>query len=146
MVHGSITIVDNDAVFAWVCMAVWMSFLALMTAWVFWPPVDLLQPVGLLACAAIFKKPRMRLTMEGGWVVVREIWLWKSMEERFTGRQCDPPGIISDKDLDGDPCFRLQLITPKGRNLTLAEHRRAAEVEATRDRLIAAMGTTPAAF
>ena len=53
MGHRSITISDNKAIFAWVFMAVWMSFLAVMTAWAFWPPVDLLRPAALLF-AAVF--------------------------------------------------------------------------------------------
>lgn len=159
MGHRSITISDNKAIFAWVFMAVWMSLLAFMTAWAFWPPVDLLRPAaapmagvflflwvfGLVGSAASFRTPLMRLNIKGGWVVVREIWLWKSAEERFAVRQCDPPEILRTKDFDGDPSFTLQLLTPNGRNLTLAEGTCEAEVEATRDRLIAAMGTTPAA-
>jgi autotransporter translocation and assembly factor TamB len=86
----------------------------------------------------------MRLNIKDGWVVVREIWLWKSAEERFAVRQCDPPEILRTKDFDGDLRFTLKLLTPNGRNLTLAEGH-WEEVEATRDRLTAAMGTTPAA-
>lgn len=158
MGHRSITISDNKAIFAWVFMAVWMSFLAVMTAWAFWPPIDLLRPaallfaavflflwvVGLVGSAASFRTSLMRLNIQGGWVMVREIWLFKSAEERFAVRQCDPPEILCTKDFDGDPSFQLQLLTPNGRNLTLAEGH-WEEVEATRDRLIAAMGTTPAA-
>ena len=159
MAHRSITLSNNKAIFAWLFMAVWMSFLAFLTAEAFWPPVDLLQPaallaaavllilwvIGLVGSAASFRKPLMRLTIKGGRVVVREIWPWKSAVERFAVRQCDPPEILRDEDSDGYPCFQLRLTTPKGRKLTLAEHNREAKVEATRDRLIAAMGTTPAA-
>lgn len=158
MAHRSITISDNKVIFAWVFMAVWMSFLAFMTAWAFWPPVDLFRPaalfaaavflflwlIGLVASAAIFRTPQRRLNIKDGWVVVREIWLWKSAEERFDVRQCDPPEILHTKDLDGDPSFELRLLTPNGRNLHLAEGP-LEEVEATRDRLITAMGITPAA-
>jgi hypothetical protein len=163
MAHRSITLSNNKAIFAWLFMAVWMSFLAFLTADLtaeaFWPPVDLLQPaallaaavllilwvIGLVGSAASFRKPLMRLTINGGWVVVREIWPWKSAVERFAVRQCDRPEILRTKDSDGDPYFALQLLTPNGRNVTLAEGTCEAEVEATRDRLIVAMGTTPAA-
>jgi hypothetical protein len=160
MAHRSITISDNKAIFAWVFMAVWMSFMAVMTAWAFWrPPVQLLTPAavlmaavflglwafGLVGSAVSFRTPLMRLNIKDGWVVVREIWLWKSAEERFAVRQCDPPEILRTIGIDDDPSFTLQLLTPNGRNLILAYGTCEAEVEATRDRLIAAMGTTPAA-
>ena len=159
MAHRSITISDNKAIFAWVFMAVWMSFMAVMTAWAFWrPPVQLLTPAavlmaavflglwafGLVGSAVSFRTPLMRLNIKDGWVVVREIWLWKSEEERFDVRQCDPPEILHTKDLDGYPSFELRLLTPNGRNLHLAEGPKE-KVEATRDRLITAMGITPAA-
>jgi hypothetical protein len=43
-------------------------------------------------------------------------------------------------DSDGDPYFRLELIAPKGRVITVAESRQEAEVEGKRDWLIAVMG------
>jgi hypothetical protein len=159
MSHRSITISDNKAIFAWVFMAVWMSLMAVMTAWALWPPVDLLRPaalpfvavflflwvIGLVGSAVSFRTPLMRLNIKDGWVVVRETWLWKSAEERFAVRQCDPPEILRTIGIDDDPSFTLQLLTPNGRNLILAYGTCEAEIEAVRDRLIAAMGTTPAA-
>jgi hypothetical protein len=156
MGHRSITISNNFAIFAWVFMAIAMSSLVLMTTSAveqpntFSSPTNLTSWLFMWACglgmsAIFFSMPYTRLTIEDGWVVVREIWLWKITKERFEVGQCDRPEILRTKDSDGDPYFALQLLTPNGRNLTLAEGTCEAEVEATRNRLIAAMGTTPAA-
>jgi hypothetical protein len=74
-----------------------------------------------------------------GWVTAREFWLWKRRETRFSPCK-DHLRIIRETWVEGDDSFRLELMAPEGRVLTVATSMQEAEVEAKRDLLIAALG------
>ena len=153
MAHRSITISDNKAIFVWVFMAVWMSGVATITLGVIKSgrPLDglpapvgallilLLWAAGIVGTVLLFQVPVTRLTIVDGWVTAREFWLWKRRETRFSPCK-DHLRIIRETWVEGDDSFRLELMAPEGRVLTVATSMQEAEVEAKRDLLIAALG------
>jgi hypothetical protein len=153
MAHRSITISDNKPIFVWVFMAVWMSGVATITLGVIKSgrPLDglpapvgallilLLWAAGIVGIVLLFQVPVTRLTIVDGWVTAREFWLWKRRETRFAPRK-DHLRIVRQTWVEGDDSFRLELMAPEGRVLTVATSMQEAEVEAKRDLLIAALG------
>ncbi len=148
-----IAISNNAPVFGWLFMVLFMSGLAAITVLCVQagrPPDGLPAPVGVVLMLLFwavglggtvyaFESPLTRLTIEDGWVTVRESWPWKQRETRFAPRRSSLR-IVRTVDSDGDPYFRLELIAPEGRVITVAESRQEAEVEGKRDWLIAVMG------
>ena len=148
-----ISISNNAPLLGWLFMIMSMSGLAAITLGVIksgCPPAGLPAPVGalliLLLWAAgivgtvgLFQVPVTRLTIVDGWVTAREFWLWKRRETRFAPRK-DHLRIVRTTWADGDDSFRLELMAPEGRVLTVATSMQEAKVEAKRDLLIAALG------
>ena len=153
MTNRPVSISCKGAIVGWLFMILYMSILATITLLVIKsgrPLEGLPAPVGalliLLLWAAgivftviLFQVPVTRLTIVDGWVTAREFWLWKRRETRFSPCK-DHLRIIRETRVEGDDSFRLELMAPEGRVLTVATSMQEAEVEAKRDLLIAALG------
>jgi len=148
-----ISISNNAPLLGWLFMIMSMSGLAAITLGVIksgCPPDGLPAPVGVLLIlliwafgfaftVAAFGSPVTRLTIEDGWVTAQEIWPWKRRETRFSPRK-NHLRIVRTEDCDGDTSFRLELMAPEGRMITVATSSQEAKVEAKRDWLIAVLG------
>jgi hypothetical protein len=92
---------------------------------------------GVGGAAWAFIQPRIAVSVAGGGVLAREIWLWRVRERRYAAADVFVPHVEAGTDNDGDPYFKCLLLLPNGRVLTVAEGYERTEVEATRRRLLA---------
>ena len=153
MTNRPVSIICKGAMGGWLFMILFMGVLATITLGVIESgrPLDglpapvgallilLLWAAGIVGTVLIFQVPVTRLTIVDGWVTAREFWLWKRRETRFSPCK-DHLRIIRQTWVEGDDSFRLELMAPEGRVLTVATSMQEAEVEAKRDLLIAALG------
>jgi len=144
---------NNIAVFGWLFMSVWMGFLVLITYifvrdggfhqfnplaetgvmlmfWVF----------GLGGCGELFGHARVRVTVDAGGVLVEERYFLRRRTARVRAADVVLSEVRETKDSEGDPYFVCALTLPSGRSVTVAESNDRQTVEATRQRLAAALG------
>jgi hypothetical protein len=151
MPHAEQVFVNDRPVLKWLDIVA-MTFMAALFVWLFareyavrmFDPVTdvaiivLLWLLGCAACVRLYGKPRVRLVIHNGEVVIHERWIGLSRVERFPQKWLARPVCAEEKDWEGDPYFRCSIVTPSGRTISFSEHRQQSIVDAARARLQAA--------
>lgn len=71
--------------------------------------------------------PRTRIETAPGVILVREIYLWKTVTHRFAAEGRAPELVISEHSNDGTPYFLLHLVTPTGRRIAVGQKGKRSE-------------------
>ena len=142
---------NNQAVAVWVFMLLWLAGLGCFTyvfvrdrggpeVGVFSAPLlGLFWLCGVGIAAWAFRQPRIAVSVAAGGVLAREIWLWRVREGRYAAADVFVPEVAAGTDSDGDPYFKCLLRLPDDRVLTVAGGHQRPQVEAARQRLLAAL-------
>ena len=148
MPHAEQVFVNDRPILKWIDIVA-MTFMAALFVWLyareytvrmFDPVTDaaIIATLWLLGCAAcirLYGKPRVRLAIRNGEVVVRECWIGLSRIECFPQKRLARPICVEEKNWEGDPYFRCTIVTPSGRTISFSEHRQQSIVDAARARL-----------
>lgn len=145
---------NRMAVVLWIFMAIWMTFLCLMTYVLYrdgppagyaWPTISailiLFWSVGLAVSvwAATHRLVRVVVTDSGALEIT-----WRSPfaveRRRVEAADVPPAAIVYGKDSDGDPCFTCRVTLADGATVDLAESHDEAAIEAATARFNAAAG------
>lgn len=144
---------NYNAAFAWAFMLVWMGGLVIYTRLAVEagaPGASAPVPAGILlvfwiggiaGCVYFFGQACVRAAVRNGALFVSE---WKLLSpfrrrlSRFDLLDLPPPFEIShDTDSEGDPYFRLLIVTPDQRRICVAEGRSLPDMESLRERMLA---------
>lgn len=153
MAYERLVLKNNSAAFGWGFMTIWLAGLCLIS-WLFLrdggfhqldPAVEtgimlMFWLFGLGGAGYLFNQPRVRLSLEGGMVTLREVVFWRVREETFPAVDLGLPPIRHERDSDGDPYYSFMVATPSGREAAVCVSHDKATVEAQRDRVVAAIG------
>lgn len=150
----SLDIANRLAIAAWVFMALWLAFLALMTwvlhsggphpsqpAWVQQGAIGLFWLIGLPASLQAFAEPmtRLRIYPDRSATITRRSLLARE-EEHYPPSSIAAVEVRQGKDGDGDPIFRATLVAADGRERLIREGPDVAVQEALAQRARVALG------
>jgi hypothetical protein len=145
---------NRTAAFAWGFMAVWLTFLALMTwvlardgahpsqpAWLQHGAIALFWLVGIPAAGYLFSLPCTRLAVRAdGSVLLTRRTPFGVEREAFAPGTIAAVEVREDRDSDGDPFWRSVMVAADGRERTVREGHAAEDQQAVAARLRGALG------